>query len=94
MNNVVDLNEITEEIIENMHQAILDKEDYEIRLIGSMALLEQALEGTGYHLSNDWETNGWEVDWWGHIVDENDKVVADAHGSMYYGNLEFTFINE
>ena len=85
----------TEQLIKELRTAFLAKQNYKLYQIGSIDLLETALQGTGYYLDVDeMITNGWEQDWWADIIDENTKeVVAKANGSMYYGYLEFNFVN-
>ena len=87
--------ELTEQLIKELRIAFLSKQNYKLYQIGSIDLLKTALQGTGYYLDIDeMNTNGWEQDWWTKIVDEKTKqVVANANGSMYYGYLEFNFIN-
>ena len=87
--------ELTEQLIKELRTAFLAKQNYKLYQIGSIDLLETALQGTGYYLDIDeMNTNGWEQDWWTKIVDEKtNQVVAKANGSMYYGYLEFNFIN-
>ena len=83
-------------LIEDMREAIKNHEEYDLVQIGSIDLLETALVGTGYFLdTEEMETNGWEQDWWANIVDENTReVVAEANGSMYYGNVAFKFVDD
>ena len=87
--------ELTEQLIKELRTAFLAKQNYKLYQIGSIDLLETALQGTGYYLDIDeMNTNGWEQDWWTKIVDEKtNQVVANANGSMYYGYLEFNFVN-
>ena len=87
--------ELTEQLIKEIRTSFLDKQNYKLYQIGSIDLLETALQGTGYYLDIDeMNTNGWEQDWWTKIVDEKtNQVVANANGSMYYGYLEFNFVN-
>lgn len=87
--------EYAQKLIVELREAIKNKEDVDISLIGSIDLLETALVGTGLILSDDWETNGWEQDFWGHLIDENsEEEVAEVSGSMYYGDLRVTFNHE
>lgn len=79
-------------IVEELREAIQKRENVDITLVGSPDLLETALVGTGLYFGDDWKTNGWEVDYWGSIYDENtDEKVAEVSGSMYYGNLSIDF---
>ena len=77
--------ELTEQLIKELRTAFLAKQNYKLYQIGSIDLLETALQGTGYYLDIDeMNTNGWEQDWWTKIVDEKtNQVVANANGSMY-----------
>lgn len=92
MNKVDELRKL---LIEDIRACFLEKQDYELDQIGSIDLLETALVGTGCFLdTEEMETNGWEQDWWANIVDEKTReVVAEANGSMYYGNIAFNFVN-
>ena len=82
-------------MIISVKSSFLERQDYELCQIGSIDLLETALVGTGCFLdTEEMETNGWEQDWWANIVDEKTKeVVAEANGSMYYGNISFNFLD-
>lgn len=85
----------TDQLIKDMREAITSREDIDLSLIGSLDLLDTVLVGTGLYLDDDWETNGWEVDFWGTIrSEEDDSEVADVSGSMYYGNLRVEFKHE
>lgn len=85
----------TDQLIKDMREAIINREDIELSLIGSLELLDTALVGTGLYLDENWETNGWEVDFWGTIrSEEDDSKVADISGSMYYGDLCVEFNHE
>ena len=85
----------TNQLIKDMREAIIKREDIDLSLIGSLDLLDTVLVGTGLYLDDDWETNGWEVDFWGTIrSEEDDSEVADVSGSMYYGNLRVEFKHE
>lgn len=85
----------TDQLIKDMREAIINREDIDLSLIGSLDLLCTALVGTGLYLDDDWDTNGWEVDFWGTIrSDEDDSEVADVSGSMYYGDLRVEFKHE
>lgn len=94
MNNIQE--ELRKLLIEDIRTSFLERQDYELCQIGSIDLLETALVGTGCFLdTEEMETNGWEQDWWANIVDEKTKeVVAEANGSMYYGNISFNFVND
>ena len=87
--------ELTEQLIKEIRTAFLAKQNYKLYQIGSIDLLETALLNTGCFLDVDnMSTNGWEQDWWADIIDENTKeVVANASGSMYFGNISFNFVD-
>ena len=85
----------TDQLIKDMREAITNREDIDLSLIGSLDLLDTVLVGTGLYLDDDLQTNGWEVDFWGTIrSEEDDSEVADVSGSMYYGNLRVEFKHE
>ena len=53
--------ELTEQLIKELRTAFLAKQNYKLYQIGSIDLLETALQGTGYYLDIDeMNTNGWE----------------------------------
>ena len=87
-----DLKEI---LLKEIETAFLEHRNYKLYQIGSIDLLENALLNTGCFLDvYNMSTNGWEQDWWADIIDENTKeIVANASGSMYFGNISFTFID-
>jgi len=49
--------------------------------------VEQVLLELGFsdNDGNDWDTNGWEIDYWNKFTKEN--IVLNISGSMYYGTL-------
>ena len=87
--------ELTKQLIKEIETAFLEHHNYKLYQIGSIDLLETALLNTGCFLDVDnMNTNGWEQDWWADIIDENTKkVVANASGSMYFGNISFNFVD-
>lgn len=85
----------TDQLIKDMREAIINREDIDLSLIGSLDLLDTALVGTGLYFGDDWGTNGWELDFWGTIrSEEDDSEVADVSGSLYYGDLRVEFKHE
>ena len=90
MSNTTDF---CKELIEEIRTAIANKEDYEINVIGTPALLQEALEDTNCVLGYDFDITDWEGIYSASLF-ENDDKIGRVYGNMYYGRLEIEFDNE
>ena len=84
------IKEVTVDLLKLMG-GIIDKVRYDNLSLG---IAEHALNAMGYYNDGDYNTNGWEVDYWCKFVytpDKND--ILQVSGSMYHGHLTIS-INE
>jgi hypothetical protein len=42
------------------------------------------LKANGFEVEEEWETNGWDVDFWIYLTKDNKRFLIS--GSWYYGN--------
>lgn len=59
-----------------------------------LCIYEDFLKDQGYYRINDWDPNGWEVDFWNDYYNPKTKDWVTLSGSLYYGNFKFQLIGE
>ena len=90
MNKEIDF---LEELIEEIRNAIANRQNYEITVIGTPALLEAALKGTNCSTGIDFDITDWEGIYSASLFEDDDKI-GNVYGNMFYGRLEIEFENE
>jgi len=80
--------QLTEEVsndILKLMGGLKDKVSYDCLSYG---IVKDALNTIGYYDNDDYDTNGWQVDYWNtFIYFKNPTDILYISGSMYYGNL-------
>lgn len=63
-----------------------DKQPVELKCI-PMPIIVECMEALEWKQTDPVETNGWQIDWWMHVITpDNTKVLLS--GSWYYGNFK------
>lgn len=75
-------------MIYNLEQAVkhlVDKEIDRFYFVTNACpgFFEKECERIGWKFDIDYDYNGWDVDWWGTITADKNKI--NIYGSMYYG---------
>lgn len=52
-------------------------------------MIDTFMEKLGWEKIDDFETNGWDYDWWLHYKNPEGDEKFTAFGSGYYGTFEF-----
>lgn len=77
---------ITEQELGNL---LSKKMDFSVIKVYDINEVFSYLEGNGWEEYVEYETNGWQVDWW--KTYKQGKILLELAGSMWYTNLEGRF---
>lgn len=58
-----------------------------------LCIYEDFLKEAGYYRINDWDPNGWEVEFWNDYYNPKTKDWVTLNGSLYYGDFHFEFLD-
>lgn len=58
-----------------------------------LCIYEDFLKEQGYYRINDWDSNGWEVEFWNDYYNPKTKDWVTLYGSLYYGDFHFELLD-
>ncbi len=80
-------------LTEELFGEVLSKgENFNLDVCYDMYEVKQLLEKLGYESKDDYETNGYQIDWWETFT--KDGITLKLGGSFWYSSLEGLFSEE